>query len=87
MKKKVEVGGSLREEARCFAAEWDLLRHLHAHPEPGIRPLSRALGRGDKRVYEDVKALKLVRLIEERDGMLHAGYDEIQTSIRVVDVA
>jgi predicted transcriptional regulator len=119
MKKKIEVGGSLRDAAARFVSAWhraekgkrvvpedrvtfvswsalasvmsdkrhELLRHLHAHPEPGIRALSRALGRDYKRVYEDVKALKLVGLIEESDGTLLADYDQIQTSIRLGDAA
>lgn len=119
MKKKVHVGGTLRDAGRRVVTAWnraqkgekvrpedrvtfvswsalasvmsdqrhDLLRHLHAHPEPGIRALSRALDRDYKRVYQDVKALTMVGLIEERDGMLRADYDEIQTSITLGSAA
>ncbi len=119
MRKKIQVGGSLREAASRVASAWhraekgrkvvvqdtvtflswsalasvmtdkrhELLRHLHDHPAPGIRPLARALGRDYKRVYEDVKALASVGLVEEGEGGLRADYDEIQTSIKVGDAA
>jgi predicted transcriptional regulator len=61
----------------------ELLRHLHQHPASGIRALARALGRDYKRVYEDVRALTAVGLIENNGGVLSADYDEIQASIRV----
>ncbi|MCW2249182.1 putative transcriptional regulator [Azospirillum fermentarium] len=60
-----------------------LLCHLHGNPSPSIRALARSLGRDVKRVHEDVTALEAVGLIEREDGMLRAGYDEIQTSISV----
>jgi hypothetical protein len=34
-----------------------LLRHLHAHPEPSVSALARALGRQYRRVHADVAAL------------------------------
>ena len=35
-----------------------LLRHLHAHPEPSVSALARALGRQYRRVHEDVTVLE-----------------------------
>ena len=60
-----------------------LLRHLHDHPAPSVRALARALKRDYKRVYEDVRALTAVGLVEKQDGLLRADYDEIQASIKV----
>lgn len=62
----------------------ELLCHLREHPAASIRALARDLGRDFKRVHEDVTALEAVGLIERKDGMLCAGYDEIQTVISVV---
>lgn len=60
----------------------ELLRHLNEHPTVSIRALARNLGRDYKRVHEDVTALEAIGLVERGDdGMLRAGYDEIQTSI------
>lgn len=60
---------------------YELLRHLHRHPSPSIRALSRDLGRDFKRVHEDVTALEAVGLIEREGGMLRADYDEIHAAI------
>jgi predicted transcriptional regulator len=65
----------------------ELLRYLRRHPTPGIRALSRALGRDYKRVYGDVQALAAVGLVEIKDGVLRADYDEIQASIKVNEAA
>ena len=65
----------------------ELLRYLHGHPTPSIRALSRALGRDYKRVYEDVRALAAVGLVENDGGVLRAEYDEIQASIKVSETA
>lgn len=65
----------------------ELLRHLHRHPVPSIRALSRALGRDYKRVYEDVRALAAVGLVEIDNGVLSADYDEIQACIKVNEAA
>ncbi|MEO3999022.1 hypothetical protein [Mesorhizobium sp. CAU 1732] len=60
---------------------YEMLRHLHRHPTPSIRALSRDLGRDFKRVHEDVTALEAIGLIEREDGMLRADYDEIRAAI------
>jgi predicted transcriptional regulator len=65
----------------------ELLRHLHRHPSPGIRALSRALGRDYKRVHADIQALAAVGLVENVDGVLRADYDEIEARIPVKDRA
>lgn len=60
---------------------YELLCHVHAHPEPSVRALARALDRDFKRVYEDVKALADAGLLSQgRDG-LRADYDRIDTAI------
>ena len=61
----------------------EVLRHLHRHPAVSVRALARDLGRDFKRVYEDVKALEAIGLIERSDGLLKADYDEIIASIRL----
>lgn len=40
-----------------------LLRHLHAHPEPSVSALARALGRQYRRVHEDVTVLEGAGLV------------------------
>ena len=61
---------------------YELLRHLHRHPAPSIRALSRELARDFKRIHEDVKALEAIGLIEKgEDGLLRADYNAIRASI------
>lgn len=60
---------------------YELLRHLHQHPANSIRALAREVGRDFKRVYEDIKALEAVGLVERDGNMLRADYDVIHTSI------
>ena len=60
---------------------YELLRHLHQHPASSIRALAREVGRDFKRVYEDIKALEAVGLVERDGHMLRADYDAIHTSI------
>src|ERR1700723_500616 len=44
--------------ARVMTGErYRLLRHLHAHPEPSVSALARALGRQYRRGHADVAAL------------------------------
>jgi predicted transcriptional regulator len=58
---------------------FELLRHLHQHPEPSVAALARSLRRDYKRVHEDVEALATAGLIErDREG-LRAEYEEIRT--------
>lgn len=65
----------------------ELLRHLHDHPTPSVRALARALKRDYKRVYEDVRALTSVGLVEKEGGLLRADYDEIRASIKMSEAA
>ena len=60
---------------------YELLSHVHAHPEPSVRALARALDRDFKRVYEDVKALVDAGLLSRDTDGLHADYDRIETAI------
>lgn len=60
---------------------FEMLRHLHRHPEASVAALARSLGRDYKRVHEDVEALAKVGLIQRSDRGLRADYDEIRTSI------
>jgi predicted transcriptional regulator len=91
--RKAESGQAAEAQDNVTFATWsalasvmtdkrhELLRHLHRHPAPSIRALSRDLGRDFKRVHEDVTALAGVGLIEHEDGMLRADYDEIRAAI------
>ncbi len=60
-----------------------LLRHVHAHPEPSISALARALGRQYSRVHADVAALQAVGLVARIDGALRATADRITADIRL----
>ncbi len=60
----------------------ELLRHLHRMPAAGVSALTRALGRDEKSVRDDVETLVAAGLIERaEDGRLSAEYDEIRTVI------
>ncbi len=65
----------------------ELLRYLHQHPADSIRALARDLGRDYKRVYEDVRALTAVGLIERDGDTLRADYDEIDAKITLLNPA
>jgi predicted transcriptional regulator len=60
-----------------------LLRHLHAHPEPSVSALARALGRQYRRVHDDVSALEDFGLVERADGQVRTTTDAIQAEIRL----
>ena len=60
-----------------------MLPHLRIQPVPSIRALSRALGRDDKRVHADVRALVTAGLIDQEQGILRTDFDDIQTSIKI----
>jgi len=97
--RKVERGGKVVSQSNVTFLSWtalsavmsdkrhELLVHLNSHPTKTVRALARALKRDYKRVYEDVKALKTVGLIDVEEGMLRADYDEIQTTIKVKKAA
>jgi predicted transcriptional regulator len=57
---------------------YELLRHVHQHPEQSIRALARALGRDYKRVHEDVKALAEAGLLEQDGESIRADYEAIE---------
>ena len=60
---------------------YELLHHVHRHPEPSVRALARALDRDFKRVYDDVKALIAAGLLEQGAAGLRVEYERIETSI------
>ena len=60
---------------------YELLHHVHRHPEPSVRALARSLERDFKRVHEDVKALVAAGLLEQDAEGLRAEYERIDTSI------
>jgi len=60
-----------------------LLRHLHAHPEPSVSALARALGRQYRRVHDDVTALEGAGLVARNDGSVYTTADTIQAEIRL----
>ena len=60
-----------------------LLRHLHAHPEPSVSALARALGRQYRRVHADVAILESAGLVERADSEVRATADLIQAEIRL----
>lgn len=69
--------------SRMTDKRYEILRRVHRHPAVSIRSLARDLGRDFKRVYEDVKALESIGLIERADGLIRADYNEILASIRL----
>jgi predicted transcriptional regulator len=60
-----------------------LLRHLHAHPEPSVSALARALGRQYRGVHADVAALQDVGLLVRSDGVVRTATDTIRADIRL----
>ena len=60
-----------------------LLRHVHAHPEPSISALARALGRQYRRVHADVAALEQAGLLDRSGGSVRASVDRITAEIRL----
>lgn len=60
-----------------------LLRHVHAHPEPSVSALARALGRQYRRVHADVTALEGAGLLDRSEGEVRARVDRITAEIRL----
>ncbi len=60
-----------------------LLRHVHAHPEPSVSALARALGRQYRRVHADVAALEQVGLLDRSAGTVRATADRLQAVIEL----
>jgi predicted transcriptional regulator len=70
--------------ARVMTGErYRLLRHLHAHPEPSVSALARALGRQYRRVHADVAALEQAGLVGRADGAVRTLADRIGVEIRL----
>jgi predicted transcriptional regulator len=60
-----------------------LLRYLHAHPEPSVSALARALGRQYRRVHADVAALEQAGLLARSGGRVQTSVDRITVEIRL----
>lgn len=60
-----------------------LLRHVHAHPEPSVSALARALGRQYRRVHADVAALEVVGLLDRSAGTVRATADRLHAVIEL----
>ncbi len=60
-----------------------LLRHLHAHPEPSVSALARALHRQYRRVHADVAALEQAGLLDRSHGAVRTTADMIRADIRL----
>ena len=60
-----------------------LLRHLHAHPEPSVSALARALGRQYRRVHDDVVALEGVGLVARADGTVRVTADTVTAEVKL----
>lgn len=70
--------------ARVMTGErFRLLRHLHAHPEPSVSALARALGRQYRRVHADVIALEVAGLLERTTGEVRATADRITAELQL----
>jgi predicted transcriptional regulator len=70
--------------ARVMSGErFRLLRHLHAHPEPSISALARALGRQYRRVHEDVTILEGAGLVARDGGQVRVTVGTITAEVRL----
>lgn len=58
-----------------------LLRYVHAHPEPSVSALARALGRQYRRVHADVAALEQAGLLDRSEGRVQTSVDRITAEI------
>ena len=92
--RRAESGEDVGERALAFES-WDmlskvltgerfrLLKHVHAHPEPSVSALARALGRQYRRVHADVAALESAGLVARRSGAVRATADRLRADIRL----
>ncbi len=92
--RRAERGEQVEERVLAFES-WDglatvltgerykLLRHLHAHPEPSVSALARALHRQYRRVHADVAALEQVGLLDRSHGTVRTTADIIRADIRL----
>lgn len=60
-----------------------LLRHLHAHPEPSVSALARALGRQYRRVHDDIAVLEGAGLVAREAGTVRATADTVTAEVRL----
>ena len=60
-----------------------LLRHLHAHPEPSVSALARALKRQYRRVHTDVAALEAVGLVIRTGGNVRVTADTVTAEVKL----
>ena len=60
-----------------------LLRHLHAHPEPSVSALARALGRQYRRVHADIAALEGIGLVARADGSVTVTADTVTAEVQL----
>ncbi len=58
-----------------------LLRHLHAHPEPSVDALVRALGRQYRQVVKDVTVLESAGLVARNEGSVRTTAGTIQAEV------
>ena len=88
---RFEHGETVREDHVTFAdwaalfsiltpKRYELLRHVHRHPEKSIRALARALDRDFRRVHDDVRALADAGLLEVDDAGVRAEYEAIEVA-------
>jgi predicted transcriptional regulator len=92
--RRTEQGEQIRETALAFES-WEalasvmtgeryrLMRHVHAHPEPSVSALARALGRQYRRVHADVAALEAAGLVDRSAGDVRTTVDKITAEIRL----
>jgi predicted transcriptional regulator len=59
----------------------ELLRYVHQHPAPTIAALAKAIGRGYKRVHDDVSALAHAGLIVRDENGIRSPYDTVQATV------
>jgi predicted transcriptional regulator len=92
--KRAERGETMRERVLAFeswealasvltGARYRMLRHLHAHPEPSVSALARALGRQYRRVHADVTALERAGLLARSEGAVRTTTDTIKADIHL----
>jgi predicted transcriptional regulator len=92
--RRIERGEGVHDTALAFES-WEalasvmtgeryrLMRHVHAHPEPSVSALARALGRQYRRVHADVAALEEVGLVDRTGGEVRATVEKITVEIRL----
>ena len=92
--RKAERGEALADHVLAFES-WEalssimtgerlrLLRHLHAHPEPSVSALARALGRQYRRVHDDITALEGVGLVARTGGHVRVTADTVTAEVQL----